>query len=297
MDRITTEQMRRNREARLGWDLYQGHRERVTQRLINSASQPGQTLCVLGAGNCNDVDLQRLRQHFSLIHLIDLDAEALAAGCEQQGIAADPAVVQQGGIDVTNLATRLQAWKPDQTIPPHEVQGALLDAMARPLPELPTEQFDVVVSVGLLTQLIEMVMLTLGPQHPQFLELMTAVRLRHLRLLLELTKPGGTAWIIFEVVSSMTCPELLHTSAAELWPLLKNAIDQHNFFTGANPAVINQIFLRDPELKAAIAKFEFLPPWLWHFFSRTYAVCAFAVQKASAPPEIGFPGPLETSHN
>ncbi|MDB5340091.1 MAG: hypothetical protein JWN70_5710, partial [Planctomycetaceae bacterium] len=117
------------------------------------------------------------------------------------------------------------------------------------------------------------------PQHPQFLEVMSAVRLRHLRLLLELTKPGGTAWLIFEVVSTMTCPELLQTPEAPLWPVLKNAIDKHNFFTGANPAVINQLFLRDPELSAAVAKLDTPPPWLWNFFSRTYAVCAFGSVK------------------
>ncbi len=284
MDRITAEQVRRNREARLGWDLYQGHRDKVTQCLLHAVTQPQPTpskptLCVLGAGNCNDLDLQRLRQSFSLIHLIDLDAEALATGCVQQNVASDPAIVQQGGVDVTNLASRVQAWKPDQPIPAHEIQGALLDAIARPLPGLPTTQFDVVASVGLLTQLIEMVMVTVGPQHPQFLDIMTAVRLRHLRLLLELTKPGGTAWLIFEVVSTMTCPELLQVPESAIWPVLKLAIDQQNFFTGANPAVINQLFLRDPELAAAIAKLETPPPWLWNFFSRTYAVCAFGTKK------------------
>ena len=278
MDRMTAEQVRRNREARLGWDLYQGHRERVTQFLLRSA-QPGQTLCVLGAGNCNDLDLQRLRQTFSLIHLIDLDAEALAVGCEQQGVASDPAIVQQGGIDVTNLASRLEAWVPEQPIPAHAIQGALLDSMARPLPGLPTKQFDVVTSVGLLTQLIEMVLFSLGPQHPQLLEVLSSVRLRHLRLLLELTKPGGVAWLFVEVVSTTTCPELLQVPEAAIWPVLKHAIDNHNFFTGANPAVINQIFHRDPELLRSIEKLECPPPWLWNFFSRTYAVCAFGARK------------------
>lgn len=281
MDRFTAEQVRRNREARVGWDLYQGHRDRVTQLLLRSAAQPGQTLCVLGAGNCNDLDLRRLRQHFSLIHLIDLDAEALAVGCEQQGMASDAAVQQQGSVDVTNLASRLQDWKPDQPLAAPEIQGALRDSLARPLPGLPSGPFDVVASVGLLTQLIEMVMLAMGPQHPQSLEVMSAVRLRHLRLLLELTRPGGTAWLVFEVVSSATCPELLQTPETALWPVLRDAIEQHNFFTGANPAVINQIFHSDVELSASVARLECLPPWLWKFFTRSYAVCAFGAQKGS----------------
>ncbi|MES2791061.1 MAG: hypothetical protein V4719_15720 [Planctomycetota bacterium] len=281
MDRFTAEQVRRNREAREGWDLYHHHRERVTNLLLYSAGSPDQTLCVLGAGNCNDLDLKRLRERFRQIQLIDLDGEALAAGCEQQGMTDDAGILLLGGIDVTNLAPRLQAWKPDQPVAAHEIQGALLDAMARPLPGLPTEQFDVVVSVGLLTQIIEMVLLSLGPQHPQFLELLSAVRLRHLRLLLELTKPGGTAALIFEVVSTLTCPELLETSEAALWPVLQQAIEKHNFFTGANPAIINQIFQRDPELSAAIVKLGHTNPWLWTFFTHTYAVCAFTARKTA----------------
>ena len=279
MDRMTAEQVRRNREARRGWELYRSHREQVTQLLIGSATQPRQSLCVLGAGNCNDLDLQRLRQQFHTIRLIDLDAEALELGCAEQGVAADAAIERQGGIDVTKIGSRLHTFSPDNPPPVDEIRGILRDALARPLPGLPTEQYDVVASVGLLTQLIELVLVTLGPQHPQFMDVMSAVRLRHLRLLLELTKPGGTAWLFMEVVSSQTLPELLTTPAANLIPLLKQAIENKNFFTGANPAAINQTLQRDPELAAAIAGQAAPAPWLWNFFTRTYAVCGIGLKK------------------
>lgn len=279
MDRITAEQVRRNREARRGWELYRGHREKITQLLLSSAPQPRQSLCVLGAGNCNDLDLQRLRTHFHTIRLIDLDGEALELGCAEQGVATDAAIERQGGIDVTNIGSRLHTWSPDQPPPVEEIRGILRDALVRPLPGLPTEQYDVVASVGLLTQLIELVLMTIGPNHPQFLDVMSAVRLRHLRLLMELTKPGGMAWLFLEVVSSQTCPELLTTPEANLIPLLKQAIENKNFFTGANPAAINQTLQRDPELAAAIAGQAVPAPWLWNFFTRTYAVCAIGMKK------------------
>lgn len=279
MDRITAEQVRRNRDARQGWVLYQHHRERITQLLLSAATSHDATLLVLGAGNCNDLDLQRLRQHFSLIALVDLDAEALSQGCELQGLAGEAAIQCHGGIDVTGVAARMHAWQPQHPADADEATAVVRDALAVPLLDIPHGPFDVVASVGLLTQLIEMVGLTLGTQHPQFLSLMSAIRLRHLRLLLELTRPGGRAWLFSEVVSSLTCPALLQTAESNLMPVLQRAITQHNFFTGANPNILNRLFQEDPELSASIASLESPPPWLWNFFTRTYAVCAFGATK------------------
>lgn len=281
MDRITAEQVRRNRDARQGWNLYQSHRERVTQLLLSAATSPVATLCVLGAGNCNDLDLRLLGQRFSSIHLVDLDTEALAEGCELQGFASDPAIQCHGGIDVTGVASRMHAWQPQQPADTVEATAIVRDALAAPLSDVPHGPFDVVASVGLLTQLIEMVGLTLGTQHPQFLGLMSAIRLRHLRLLLELTSPGGKAWLFSEVVSSLTCPELLNTPESNLISVLQRAIAQQNFFTGANPNILNRLFQEDPELKASIASLESPPAWLWNFFTRTYAVWPFVATKRS----------------
>lgn len=279
MDRITAEQVRRNRDARQGWDLYQSHRERVTQLLLSSTTSRDATLCVLGAGNCNDLDLQRLKAQFRKIHLVDLDSEALAQGCELQGLADDLAIQCHGGIDVTGVAARMHGWQPQLPADTDEATAVVRDALTAPLSDLPRGPFDVVASVGLLTQLIEMVGLTLGTQHPQFLSLMSAIRLRHLQLLLELTRPAGKAWLFSEVVSSLTCPELLQTAESNLMPVLQRAITQHNFFTGANPNILNRLFQEDPELSASIASLESPPPWLWSFFTRTYAVCAFGATK------------------
>ncbi len=279
MDRITAEQVRRNQQARLGWDLYRHHRERVTQLLLDSAP-PGQgTLCVLGAGNCNDLDLQRLRQHFRSIHLVDLDAEAVSLGCEMQNVFHDPAIRRCGGIDVTGISAALQPWTPQQPAATPEIEAVIRDALTQNISGLQLGPFDVVASVGLLTQLIEMVDVTLGNQHPQFLALMSAVRLRHLRLLLELTQPGGKAWLFVEVVSSLTCPELLHTPETGLVTVLQQALVRQNFFTGVNPVMLSRLFTEDPELAAGIATLQLTDPWLWTFFTRTYAVCAFSATK------------------
>jgi hypothetical protein len=61
-----------NRDTADSWHRYSEHRARVT------ALAPGGDSCaVLGAGNCNDLDLDALTGRYREIHLIDLDAEAL----------------------------------------------------------------------------------------------------------------------------------------------------------------------------------------------------------------------------
>lgn len=281
MTRISDEQARRNRISRQGWDLYRQHRERVTGLLVKSARTPSDTLCVLGAGNCNDLDLHRLSSSYQSITLVDLDAEALASGCESQGLANSPAIQCLGGIDLAGIATSIDRWQPSRPTATHVVEGVIQHSLGFRPPALTDKCYDVVASIGLLTQLIEMVDLALGTRHPQFVPLMSAVRIRHLRLLLELTRPGGQAWLFSEVVSSVTCPELLTTPEHQLIPVLQRAIEQHNFFTGVNPGVLQRLFSEDPELTANVASMEIPPPWLWNFFTRTYAVCAIGANKRS----------------
>lgn len=54
-------------DARRQWS---GYRRQLTDYIIN-ASEPGTSLAVAGAGECNDIDIERLQKHFSKITLID----------------------------------------------------------------------------------------------------------------------------------------------------------------------------------------------------------------------------------
>src|ERR687897_647573 len=54
------------------------HRQRLTaSRVAGPPPQPERTLCVLGAGNCFDLDLEQLAKCYDAVHLVDLDAQAL----------------------------------------------------------------------------------------------------------------------------------------------------------------------------------------------------------------------------
>src|SRR5690349_5752462 len=110
MSRLSDTQVRFNAASRDAWDQYSSHRKVVTEILTAGVSPGPSRLCVLGAGNCNDLDLAALLAVHREVHLVDLDAEALAHGVERQGRADNPAVRCHGGLDVTGVLNTLAAW-------------------------------------------------------------------------------------------------------------------------------------------------------------------------------------------
>ncbi|MCU0982118.1 MAG: hypothetical protein MUF25_23435 [Pirellulaceae bacterium] len=287
MDRIQDEQRRRNRMARGCWELYAAHRQRVTELLLARHSAdactpdhgpPASRLCVLGAGNCNDLDLPRLLMGFREVHLVDLDGEALSAGVAAQDLAADARLHLHAGVDVTGVSSRLSDWTCDRPPCAADVDAVLAAAAAEA--DLPLDgPFDVVASVCLLSQLLEAVKLALGETHSRYLPLVQAVRGRHLRQAVQLCRPGGRLVIVTDFVSSDTCGDLATVAEAQLPALAEQLVLAQNFFTGLNPFLLRQLFASDPWLAARVAQPQLSKPWRWHFPARVYAVCALTANR------------------
>ncbi len=287
MDRIGEEQRRRNQLTRDCWELYGSHRKRVTELIFAARppeTLPGQTestglrLCVLGAGNCNDLDLPQLLTEFREIHLVDLDSGALAAGVAAQQLTSEPRIGLHGGIDLTGLLDRLASWSPEAPPDAAEVDAALQISGNRH--DLPLGgPFDVVASVCLLSQLLETVKLALGETHPRYLSVLQAVRARHLRQVVDLCRPGGRLVIVIDFVSSDTCRELITVAEDRLPALAEQLVTSRNFFTGLNPFLLRGLFSSDPWLAARVTDPRLSPPWRWQFPTRVYAVCALAATR------------------
>lgn len=281
MNRIVAEQVRRNRITRGNWDAGASHRAHVMRLLIGEhAGEQSSRLCILGAGNCNDLDLAALLSAFDEVHLVDLDPESLAAGVSKQGPLDTTRIHLHGGVDVTGVADLLALFSPQVSPTDRKLEFCLQQAVQSPAPGLPGP-FDVVASVCLLTQLIDAVVLTLGEAHPRFLDMITAIRLRHLRLLTELLTPGGRGVLVSDIVSTDTAPQLASVPESQFADTVGRLINAHNFFTGANPAVLQSLFATDPELHVHTTAAQLNLPWPWHLGNRTYAVTAVTFHKSA----------------
>ena len=276
---IVAREQRFNRATRVCWDHFAPHRRRVTELLLDQPADQRCGLSVLGAGNCNDLDLPALCATFSAVHLIDLDAQALAAGVVAQGMNTGQGPLHlHGGVDVTGIAERLDGWTPTQPPDDTQLRDCLL-AAGKSHVELP-RPVDVAVSVCLLSQLMEILNVTLGGQHPQFTRLAALVRSRHVELLVDSVRPGGRAVIVTDITSSDLVPELSSVSPGQLPALLERIMRDGRFLSGVNPFHLQRLCRELPSLARRVASVRVSHPWVWQFPGRTYVVCAVEIRRA-----------------
>ncbi|MET9325158.1 hypothetical protein ABZX75_34390 [Streptomyces sp. NPDC003038] len=230
-----------NRASAGLWAGYGTHRRHVMECLTAHAPDLPGRLTVLGAGNCNDLDLATVTALFREVHLVDIDAAALDGARRRQRMNSVSSLHAHGGVDVTSL---------DQARPP-----GLGPA-------------DVVMSAAILSQLIAGAVAE-GRAPDGLLR----VRDTHLETMLNLLRPGGRGLLINDLVSSDTYPQLRTTSHHELPQLLMNLIRLGNFFTGCNPWAIAQRLAQAPLHASRIAV---SPPWRWDIGPRSYLVCAIS---------------------
>src|SRR5260370_39162212 len=214
------------RQPRGAWDRYSSHRGKILELVRNASAGRGGRLCVLGAGNCNDLDLSSLAQQFSKIHLLDLDREALEGGVARQSFS------QAGRV----------------------VLDALCDLKEASIDEL-GGYYDVVLSSGLLTQMFQTIEDRRLDENTE-LEVVLALRTHHLRLLFDLVAPGGAFVLSTDVVSTATAPELRNCPEALLSGRLAKLIEARNFVTGAHPSAIWKELTEQPEFADQCARID-----------------------------------------
>lgn len=275
MNSLIQHQIAFNLSSSNSWDAFASHRSQVTWLLKHGANSS--RLCILGAGNCNDLDLTTLLQAHPEIHLVDIDVDALTQGVAKQNLTDHDHIHLHGGIDVTGMIDPMSHWSPNVTLSEADV-AACIDAPTHCFEQLPGP-FEVVASTCLLSQLIKSIVDTIGENHPQFVEVMQAIRLGHLRLLLKLMNSGGLGVLITDVVSSDSYPRLASVPAQNLSQVLVQLVRQGNCFHGVNPAAIVNLFRQDPVFNQQVASLEPVGPWRWNFGPRHYVVIAVKFQK------------------
>lgn len=273
-----------NAASRDQWDGFERHRRAVSALLVGAGADPGPglgRLCVLGAGNGNDLDLPALLAAHRAVHLVDLDADALALGVSRQGLAGHPGLHRHGGVDLAGLLDVMARWSPGTRVGPSEL-SALAEwpagRVAMALPGL----FERVASTCLLSQLIGTASRALGEGHPQIGPVVRAIRAGHLRLLARLAAPGGSAVLITDVVSSEALPALATMPESSLAGLLPSLARSGDHIRGVHPSALISALRDDPELAGRVTGREAARPWRWRLHARDYLVWALTFRVGPA---------------
>jgi hypothetical protein len=284
MNPILNEHHRRNRTTRSYWAEYAAHRELVTQSLLQAAPdrQTAASVCLLGAGNCNDVDLEQLAGVYEQIHLVDLDSEALAHAVDRVPDWVRRHLVAHPRWDASGVADEMDRWV-KQAPTTVSYQRTIEKARTATIP-LAGGPFDVVASCCLLSQLIDSLVLTGVRQDALFLQLLFAIRDRHLDLAWQSAKPGGTVIVISDFVSTATLPQLEHWTSSDLKRAFPQLIEERNFFTGTNPVAMASHFRQRPlstDVEPSTVQPSIVGPWIWTVGKCKFGVCGVVARKGT----------------
>jgi hypothetical protein len=248
--------------ARQGWDLYEPHRARLTRLL--RALQRGDGLCVLGAGNCDDLDLPALCREFGEVHLVDLDGSALAQAVARLPEPVRKRVVTHADVDLSGSLDRLDRWGDE--FPGDPELAALSSDITSTLAARLGRTFDVVLSACLLSQLRLPVQETLLLALPDWERLFAAIDRAHLATVAALTRPGGTGLLALDLTSSAKLPELAAFTSPATWDALADvasqAIATRRIQLSVDPTKLMRA-LAEPPLATQTERPRLSDPWVW----------------------------------
>jgi hypothetical protein len=257
------EQIASNASARGHEAWFADHQARLTREIGERAPASGRgRLCLLGAGNTNDVDLDELASRFAEVHLVDIDPDAVVRAIGRVAEARRGRVIAHAPLDASGLHDQLERWAA-QPPGPEALDGIVAAAVARVTAALPGP-FDVVVSCSLITQLQLVLVQVVGDRNPRFDELRTALNRAHMRTLGALLAPGGVALLVTDLTATEIYPPLAHVVAdADLGKLMSDILAAGAFIYAAHPGQLSSELRRDPALKQAFAVRFPIGPWLW----------------------------------
>jgi hypothetical protein len=256
---------RGNREGRDFWERYAGHRERLTAEILALAPSGGR-LCLLGAGNTNDVDLPALTERFTEVHLVDIDPAALSRAGNRQSPAVRTRLRNHAPVDLSGVYQQLDAGR----LPAREQlveQGTA--AVLRALPG----DFDLVVSCCVLSQMSWALRRAAGDDEELFTTLDQAMVNVHLRSLVALAAPGRPTLVAADLISSDHYPLDELPPDANLRAIVDELASARLAYAACNPELLRALIRRDRALSGMIEPPRLGEPWLWHAGQeRTYLV-------------------------
>jgi SAM-dependent methyltransferase len=254
------------------------HRARVMQLLVEARREAGRSLCILGPGNGNDIELARLAREFDVVTLVDLDQAAVTRAVGRLDKDGIRRVKQLSPIDLSGILPVLESWMRHRNPTDAEITALVRSARGAPRPNV--ESFDVVASTCMLTQLIDSVYMALPTEHPRCIELVMSVRDRHLEMILELLKPGGVGVLVTDSAATESTTNLAQLD--ELLPphAMAKWIDERSFFAGVNPFEIRDYYNRSRGPGPCASDAQVKGPWRWDLGAKQLAVSAVTFRRS-----------------
>ena len=257
------EEQREANQSTLAWFAeYEGHRERQTRLVTEGVPQgSGGRLCVLGAGNAYDLDLATLAEHFSEIHLVDIDDQALEGARARQRPEVAQKLVLHAPVDLGGMFAKLEAWSRMEVTEEEMIAHPTRTAKAQAA-RLGT--FDVVVSACVITQMQLSVLTALGDTHRLFDAVRHTLTLTHLHTLFELTAPGGRALLVTDVLASQNYRYLDRLGPdTNFLQILADVVAAERVIYIARPGLFHLLFREDHALARAATLSAPIAAWLW----------------------------------
>lgn len=254
------QQKEANKESLKYFKDFEEHRRQQTDFILSSGTKNGR-LCVLGAGNCFDMDLARITAHFAEVHLVDIDRDAIRRAQARLSGAAAKKVILHGPVDVSGCNKHLENWR-DCKVTPETLFEFPENAAGRITAQLPGP-FDCVVSSCLISQILFTCTEVMGEQHPLLQAALITLLVTHLRVMVALTKHGGRALWITDVSSNRIAPLSGSTNIDNKLDLLDELASRNQIFNYLDPMLIRDLALQDPYLSAKTSMDPLQRAWLW----------------------------------
>lgn len=252
-------QKRTNRSSLRHRESFGAHRRHLTALLLPEGTDPGLSLCVLGAGNCQDLDLERLAAQYAAIHLVDLDAQALIAARDRQPPDVRARIVCEPAVDLSGMLEVIDRWA-EMQVDPSELLAHPGHTARRLAARL--GRFDVVLSACMLSQMHLSLLNILTDRHPLHAALSYTLTLTHLRCLELFRQPAGRALLATDA-ARLDQLDLQPYSELEPAPLLGALLARHQVFDAVDPRLLDAMVRDDPELSERASLSEPLDVWVW----------------------------------
>jgi hypothetical protein len=279
LDDLCQLQRRNNRQSASSWEPFADHRARVTALALGSG-EPQQRIAVLGAGNCNDLDLPALAARFRTIHLVDIDPEALRRARDRQLPGTAASLVLRAPLDLSGAWVVLPQYRSRRATASElsDIPVASAERVASALPET----FDVVLSACVLSQILHACGVALGVDHPDLAGVREALSLAHLHALVRLVRPGGTGVLVTDTCSSLLYPALEDRFRAPSPRALIDDLEETGaVLTGTRPSAVLGALAGDPSLAPQVERVRRVEPWLWRMGAIVLLVYAVAFERRS----------------